>query len=482
MNRQLRLFAAIAATVLVACNDGPTELSDGGPMARELVITEGIGTPARGAWPRPSSTATAEALLVGSVASPLSLKPQSCGTAQQISLTYRITGNQASAASFKVNTVWVYDGTGWVGSSPVTVSVAARSGGGFLLLPAITISVSNGSGADAGSSPFNVAPFDLVTNASDPEGQQLRLGATSTVTVHVNFVACPIVNTPPVLVVPADIVEEATSSAGAVVEFEVTANDAQDGDLSASVICDATSGDTFPLGTTTVNCSVTDSHGVETTGSFTVTVQDTTPAYFTSFPTGTVTLIAADIDGAVLVIGDLGITVEDAGNVSEPAEFACDYVAGTVLAIGTTTPVACRATDAIGNTSNASVFDVFVGLNVTAQDFLPPLRVTTPFSSHKRGSTIPHKFLPPTYADGTPAIDLADGLRLTLTRLGGDLPGTEVDGTQYAAGSTEWRYDTDPGHYIFNLKTLSAWSDGAWQTSVSYAGIVLAETEFVLKR
>jgi hypothetical protein len=39
-----------------------------------------------------------------------------------------------------------------------------------------------------------------------------------------------------------------------------------------------------------------------------------------------------------------------------------------------------------------------------------------PYSSHKRGSTVPHKFYPPRYADGSPATDLAEGLRLVLVR------------------------------------------------------------------
>ena len=54
----------------------------------------------------------------------------------------------------------------------------------------------------------------------------------------------------------------------------------------------------------------------------------------------------------MLDLDALGITVEDVGGVSEPSTFACDYVAGTVLAIGSTTTVDCTATDAIGNESD----------------------------------------------------------------------------------------------------------------------------------
>jgi len=58
--------------------------------------------------------------------------------------------------------------------------------------------------------------------------------------------------------------------------------------------------------------------------------------------------------------------------------------------------LSCTAKDHIGNQSAPSSFQVFVGLNINGTGFLPPLRMIAPFSSHKRGSTIPHKFLPPT--------------------------------------------------------------------------------------
>jgi hypothetical protein len=207
---------------------------------------------------------------------------------------------------------------------------------------------------------------------------------------------------------------------------------------------------------------------------------DTTPAYFTSFPTSTITLIAADAHGAPLDLGSLGIAVADVNHVSEPSTFDCDYTAGTVLPIGSTTTVSCTAKDARGNESAPSTFDVFIGLNVGGTGFLAPLRMTAPFSVHKRGSTIPHKFLPPRYADGTPATDLADGLRLVI-ELEGAVDGAGIDVNDYSAGSTAWRYDATAGQYIFNLQSSTAWSTGNWKTTVSYQGIVLATTTFGLR-
>jgi hypothetical protein len=346
------------------------------------------------------------------------------------------------------------------------------------------MTVVNGSAAASGTSSFTIQPFNL--NTTPPAALSLTSPAAHPdVTIFVAFVACEVPNTPPTLVVPGDITAEATSSAGAIVNFVVTANDLEDGDLTGSVVCDHDSGDTFPLGTTTVSCSVADSDGETTSGDFDVTVVDTTPAHFTSFPTGTVNLIAADINGATLDIDALGITVEDFGNVSEPSTFGCDYVTGTVLAIGSTTTISCTAKDAINNESDPSTFDVFVGLNVNAAGFLPPLRMSAPFSLHKRGSTIPHKFLPPTYADGTPAFDLAGGLRLVLKNLDPTVGADDIEVNDYSAGSTVWRYDADAGQYIFNAKTSTSsppWFVGTWQTTVSYAGLPLATTKFDLRR
>jgi len=345
-----------------------------------------------------------------------------------------------------------------------------------------TITVVNASSVNSGTSTITIAPFN-ITNSNQTGAKLGAPGAGDSAKVYVAFAECAVTNTPPTLTVPTDITAEATSSAGAVVNYVVTANDLEDGDLTGSVICLPASGSTFPLGTTTVNCSVTDSGNLTTTASFNVTVEDTTPAYFTSFPSGLVTLVAANINGAVLDISTLGITVEDVGNVSEPSTFDCDYVAGTVLAIGSTTTVDCTASDAIGNESAISSFDVFVTLNVSGSGFLTPLRMAAPYSSHKRGSTIPHKFVPPTYADGTPALDLASGLTLILQQLSGT-PGLEtIEANDYGTGSSAWFLDDD-GNYHFNVKTgkTSPWNEGTWQTTVSYAGIVLATTQFSLVR
>jgi hypothetical protein len=480
MKQRFSVVAALAAVVLGACGDAPTEVTEGTveTAAGEMVITEGVAAPTAAAVFRPSSAAAVpEPHVGGSATSALSLLALSCGSnSQTLSVTYRLTGQQnAPGGAFQVNTRWEYSGSGWAGSLPATVAIPTRSASNDPTFVTRTFTIVNNSETSTGLTQFTIPAFN---GTGSPTPQLVAAG----VVVHVEFSGCAPPNTPPTLVFPDDITVEASSAAGAVVTYAVSATDLEDGDLTSSVVCTPASGATFELGTTTVNCSVTDDANETTQGSFTVTVEDTTPAYFTSIPSGTLTAIAANAAGAVIDIDTFNITVADVGNVSEPSTFACNYVAGTVLAIGSTTTVSCTATDAIGNESVASTFNVFVGLNVAGSGFLPPLRNDAPFSAHKRGSTIPHKFLPPTYADGTPATDLASGLKLVIKLIGSDLPGIEVDESEYSSGSTDWRYDAVDGHYIFNLKSQTAWQLGAWQTTVSFAGITLAQTEFVLKK
>jgi hypothetical protein len=126
---------------------------------------------------------------------------------------------------------------------------------------------------------------------------------------------------------------------------------------------------------------------------------------------------------------------------------------------------------------------VLVTLDATGIAFERPLRTESPYSAHKRGSTIPHRFGAPRYADGTQARDLAACLELVATTTGGG--STEAFTSQpddFSAGSTAWRWDPDAGHYVFNAKTDASWPTGVWTTTVSCRGVVLARTIFELRR
>ncbi len=76
--------------------------------------------------------------------------------------------------------------------------------------------------------------------------------------------------TPPVLTVPADMTELASSSDGFVVLFAVTAFDVAG--PTAAPVCIPASGTLFPIATTAVSCSVEDTRGNTGTASFTITI------------------------------------------------------------------------------------------------------------------------------------------------------------------------------------------------------------------
>jgi uncharacterized protein len=146
-----------------------------------------------------------------------------------------------------------------------------------------------------------------------------------------------------------DLTVEATSAAGAAVSYSVSATDNVDGDV--PVNCDPASGSTFPLGATTVNCSATDKHNNVATGSFTLTVEDTTPPVISSH--ADITAEATGTSGAVVTFNLP--TATDA--VSTP-KVSCTPDSGSSFALGHTA-VTCTATDQAGNSAQTT-FDVLV--------------------------------------------------------------------------------------------------------------------------
>src|SRR5690606_2871906 len=167
---------------------------------------------------------------------------------------------------FDIFARWTYDGVAWKGSNPTTVHVPARSASDAPTTFQVAVTVVNESAAASGTSSLIIKPFNLVTSAP-----RLEVDAAD-VTIHVAFEGCTQPNTVPTLVLPSDITAEAATQHGALVTFVVTATDAEDGDLTDAVVCVPASGSTFPLGETTVTCTVEDSEGGKTTGTFKVTV------------------------------------------------------------------------------------------------------------------------------------------------------------------------------------------------------------------
>ena len=193
---------------------------------------------------------------------------------------------------------------------------------------------------------FPLGETEVTCTAEDTSG---NIGTASfTVTVEDT--------TPPILTLPADITAEATSPAGAPVGFTATATDIVD--PAPVVDCVPASGTVFPLDDTTVNCTAIDAEGNVTGGSFTVTVEDTTPPILT-LPAN-ITAEATSPAGA-----PVGFTAT-ATDIVDPAPVVdCVPASGTVFPLGTTT-VNCTASDAEGNITGGS-------LTVTVEDTTPPV-------------------------------------------------------------------------------------------------------------
>jgi hypothetical protein len=187
-----------------------------------------------------------------------------------------------------------------------------------------------------------VGPTTVSCTATDASGNH----ASDTFQADVHL------NTAPNLSLPNDMTREATSAAGAAASFTVTAADAEDGS-SLTPTCSPVSGSTFPLGTTTVSCTVTDSGGLKDSGSFHVTVVDTTAPTLIGTPSN-MTVVTANPAGAGVTYAPP--TATDLVD-SSPSD-VCAPASGSTFPLGTTT-VTCTATDATGNHA-ASSFGVTV--------------------------------------------------------------------------------------------------------------------------
>jgi HYR domain len=215
-------------------------------------------------------------------------------------------------------------------------------------------SPSSGSTFGVGTTTVTCTATDSHGNTSDPDSFSVTVRDT----------------TAPDVSVPSSATAEATGPSGAAVSFSASASDILDGTLSAN--CSPSSGSTFPLGTTTVNCSATDSHGNTGGASFGVTVQDTSPPVLSGVPAP----LVAEADSAAGSRVTFGSpTASDVVDGGVPV--SCSPASGSVFGLGQK-HVTCTATDAHGNTGTAT-------FTVTVQDTTRPalnVPVAATLSSH----------------------------------------------------------------------------------------------------
>lgn len=118
----------------------------------------------------------------------------------------------------------------------------------------------------ASGSTFPVGSTTVTCTATDASGNQ----ASRSFTISVIDSSVPPDTTAPTMAMPDEMTIAATSSSGTVVNYQVTASD--DTDPNPTVVCEPAPGSLFPMGSTTVECTVTDASGNQSNDSFTITV------------------------------------------------------------------------------------------------------------------------------------------------------------------------------------------------------------------
>jgi len=150
----------------------------------------------------------------------------------------------------------------------------------------------------------------------------------------------------PVCHLPANITQNnAVGQCSAVVNYTATATDNCPG---ATISCSPTSGSTFPVGTTTVNCTASDTSpdSPDTNCSFTVTIKDTQAPTLSACPAN----ISVTSSGGCQVVNYTPPTATD--NCGS-ATVVCSPPSGFCFAPGTTT-VTCTASDTSPDSPDAS--------------------------------------------------------------------------------------------------------------------------------
>jgi hypothetical protein len=226
----------------------------------------GFGSPFGGTSAAAPHTAACDALvrqLLGATAAPSLIRARLAGTA----LDFPPPGEDSTAGAGQVDcfaALWPPVASCQDRTVPTDPGQCSAS----------NVSIDNGS-YDPGGSPVTLvqtppSPYLLGTTAvtlTATDQDNLFTSCSAQVTVRDTE--------PPVITCPANITRSNDPGVcGAVATFTATARDNCSG---VTVSCTPPSGSSFPVGTTTVTCSATDTSGNTSTCSFTVTVNDTEP-------------------------------------------------------------------------------------------------------------------------------------------------------------------------------------------------------------
>ena len=332
---------ALVGSVINVTLAGGTVPLDGAATATPATIG-----PVPSSWPAPGAPCSSPPQTLtsnGTTVVTLTM-PTTIGNGHLWSLMWAKTGDTSGVAglTFLTFTADV------VPNTPPTLSLPG----------AITV---EGSEMDGASVSYNAGAIDAEDNpdptpaCSPASGSLFHVGSTTVncsvtdrggLTATGSFRVTVTDTTAPVLDLPANMTEEATGPDGKTIGFDPSANDVVDGPIAIS--CNHGSGDTFPLGTTTVGCSATDAAGNSASGSFTVTITDTTAPSLTGMPASQA-LTTPNSAGA-----PLAYTLPGALDTVDPSpDVSCAPAPGAMAPVGDST-VTCTAKDDAGNSASGT--------------------------------------------------------------------------------------------------------------------------------
>ncbi|SDX57834.1 Repeat domain-containing protein [Marininema mesophilum] len=219
------------------------------------------------------------------------------------------------------------------------------------------LTLENDPGTCGATVPFPTPQCFNVSTVSDPATVPVGTPTlvTSTATSNVdptNIEACTFTVTvndtePPVISGLSDIEVEATIDCGATVTFsEPTVTDNCPGTITTTF--SPASGSFFPLGSTLVTCTATDSNGNSATGTFIVTVIDTAPPVISGL--NDIDVETTNPIGTIVTYPEPTVTDNCPGTT---ITISCNPPSGSFFFIGSTV-VTCTAIDSNGNSATAT--------------------------------------------------------------------------------------------------------------------------------
>ncbi|HEX8889942.1 MAG TPA: HYR domain-containing protein [Pyrinomonadaceae bacterium] len=304
---------------------------------------------------------------------------------------------------------------------------------------------------------FAVGDTTITWTATDAAGNTAT--ATQIVTV--------VDNTPPTLTTPPNVVADTAADA---TSCSTVVSDAMLGTASAGDNCGSVgtitrsgvpAGNIFPVGTTTITYSVTDSHGNTSSAQQTVTVRDKTPPVVTPPPNITVYLPLHTTATSMAVSYPTPATAMDNCDGAIPASsISYSPASGSTFSVGTTT-VTVSATDSHGNVGTAT-FTVTVLYDFTG--FFSPVSNTPTLNVVNAGRAIPVKFS----LSGNKGLGIfsANSPQSGVITCDASAPAIDLTDTVTAGGSS-LSYDATSDQYDYVWKTDSSWAGTCRQLVVT---------------